>query len=133
MVMFVWWVLSLFGVCEFTWLPVFIDLALSSVGLIFSSDSPGGATVFLATCGGAVFAFCKYFLGMTASGWWILLSPVWFFVAALLPGGFTLTNWICTTLGVVEFPTWCWVVAIIADVILLASEIVGIVSSIKEK
>ena len=68
--------------------------------------------------GFAVFFAAKLFCNLSISYWWLLLSPVWFVVAVLLPGAFTLTNWIFSSiLGVMQAPLWVYIVGIVFDII----------------
>lgn len=124
MIMLVWWILSLFGVCEFTWLPVMIDCGLSTLCMVFSTDDSYAANVTaLLPAGVGIFALCKHFLALDASGWWLLLSPVWLVVAFFVPGGYTITNLVLSHHGIMALPTWVLIVGIVADVITLIAEI----------
>ena len=117
MVMLVWWILSLLGVCSFTWLPVLIDLAVSVVYILCTSNGDYYKdTLGSALLGAVVFAVCKQFLALDCSGWWILLSPVWLVAAMFIPGGFTITNLLLKKFAIMSVPVWVIVVGIICDV-----------------
>lgn len=132
MIMLVWWILSLFGVCEFTWLAVVIDLSVSTV-LSMPSIDEGPVPTPLLTMSGAIFAVCKHFLSLSISGWWILAAPVWFVLAAFIPGGFTITNLLLSHFGLMALPTWAFVVGIVGDVGMLIALIAAIVVGIRSK
>lgn len=128
MVMLVWWILSLCGVCEFTWLPVVIDIGIS---MFFAMITEENALIWL--FGPFIFALCKVCMPFNLSGWWILLSPVWFVLAFLVPGGFTITNIIFNNLGFMDVPTWAMVVSIISDIVTLGAVIALIVTEIRDR
>ena len=81
----------------------------------------------------AIFLGAKLFCNLSISDWWFLLSPVWLLVAFYLPGGFTLTNWIFSSiLGVMQVPLWVYIVGIVFDIftfIVLIRRIVAIMKS----
>ena len=131
MVMLVWFILSLCGVCEFTWLPVAIDLgAFVIITCFFNSE--GSIDVYQnAFIGGCIFATCKYFLSLSISGWWILATPVWFIIAFYVPGGFTITNLLLDKFYLMDLPTWALVVGIIGDVLSLLTVILTVVENVK--
>lgn len=125
MITFVWWIVSLFGVCSLTWLPVFIDGCIALVLTFFQLDGNGDPPASAIVCVGiALFAACKYWFGLTISGWWILLSPVWAMLAIILPGGFTLTNYLLGHFGLMTVPTWVFITCIVVDVICVILELV---------
>ncbi|MGN0115122.1 MAG: hypothetical protein ACI396_07315 [Acutalibacteraceae bacterium] len=132
MVMLVWWILSLFGVCSFTWLPVFIDaiiVALSSA-VHYSSASEDedllSELIWVSiTLGIAAFAFYKFFFGLTISAWWILAAPIAIIIIFFVPGGFTITNLLFKYFGLMTLPTWGFIVGIVIDVFTVIALIIS--------
>ena len=95
MVMLVWFILSLCGVCDFTWLPVFIDAILAAILLAAKEENNLGRDLLcIVAVGVAGFAFYKFFFDLAISAWWILASPIATFVVMLFPGGFTIANYL---------------------------------------
>lgn len=134
MVMLVWLVLSLCGVCEFTWLPVFIDAVI--VGSILGvKEKSSHSRLILAnvSLGVALFAFYKFFFGLNVSIWWILISPIAMLIMLLFPGGITITNFILKSYGLMTLPAWGMIVGIILDILTLILLIYIIADSIKNK
>lgn len=136
MVMLVWWILSLFGICEFTWLVVAIDFFLGIFlycinGVV--TESTGLLTIGLGSIGCCLFAVCKFFFGLTLNGWWILLAPVWLAIAAFLPGGFTLTNYLLQKFGLMTVPLWVYIVGAVVDVFYFVALIYALVSDAKQQ
>jgi len=132
MVMLVWFILSLCGVCDFTWLPVFIDAILAAILLAAKEENNLGRDLLcIVAVGVAGFAFYKFFFDLVISSWWILVSPIATFVVMLFPGGFTITNYLFKNLGLMNLPTWGLIVGIVLDVIFLVILIALIVDSIK--
>lgn len=132
MVMLVWFILSLCGVCDFTWLPVFIDAILAAILLAAKEENNLGRDLLcIVAVGVAGFAFYKFFFDLAISAWWILISPIATFVVMLFPGGFTITNYLFKNLGLMNLPTWGLIVGIVLDVIFLVILIALIVDSIK--
>ena len=74
MVILIWFVLSLIGVCKFTWLPVLIDaiifICIASLEKDESIMNNILCTIFIGVAG---FSFYKFFFGLAVSAWWILL------------------------------------------------------------
>ena len=137
MVMIVWFILSLFGVCQFSWIPVMIDAAVSSLVLLINSrqknDNYTTDVLCEITIGIAVFAFYKVFCGLAISGWWILLSPIAIFVMLLVPGGITIVNLIFKSNGLISLPAWVLIIGIILDLLMLFGLTCALVDTIKSK
>lgn len=134
MVMLVWFILSLCGVCDFTWLPVFIDAILAAILLAAKEENNFGKDLLcIAAVGVASFAFYKFFFDLAISSWWILLSPIAGVVVMLFPGGYTIANYLFKNFGLMNLPTWGLIVGIVLDVIFLVIIIALIVDSIKNK
>jgi len=136
MVSIVWFILSLFGVCAFTWLPIFIDAVITLCLLVFmnpegKNDTQNFATIAVMSV--AYFAFYKSFFALTVSGWWVLLAPVAMPVAALFPGGFTIVNLLLDKNGLIALPTWGLVVGIILDVLIAGIMVYTIIEEVKNK
>jgi len=130
-VILVWWILSLLGVCSFNpWIALIADSIISIIVLIFSTDE-ATSSIGIIFPGIATFAICKQFFSLSISGWWILLSPLWFNLALIFPGGFTLTNYLLNKYSLMIIPTWVTVIGIIADILLLALIIGMIIDSRK--
>ena len=131
MVTIVWLVLSLFGVCSFTWLPIFIDTFLSAIFVACKSDKNNETVRYLSAIvllGVSCFAFYKFFFGLTISTWWIILSPIMIFLLIVVPGGFTIINLLFENHGLIDLPVWGLVVGIVVDVLLLVVFIFAIIS-----
>lgn len=124
MVMLVWWILSLFGVCNFGWLPVMIDAIITSVAVLAYSttknDDSLESFVAVPLIGIALYSFSAQFLSLSLPFWCVFISPVWFFIACLLPGGFTITNIILKSLEIMLLPMWVYIIGGLADAIILA-------------
>lgn len=132
MVMLVWFILSLCGVCDFTWLPVFIDAILAAILLAAKEENNLGRDLLcIVAVGVAGFAFYKFFFDLAISAWWILASPIATFVVMLFPGGFTIANYLFKNFGLMNLPTWGLIVGIVLDVIFLVIIIALILDSIK--
>lgn len=132
MVMLVWFILSLCGVCDFTRLPVFIDAILAAILLAAKEENNLGRDLLcIAAVGVASFAFYKFFFDLAISAWWILISPIATFVVMLFPGGLTIVNYLFKNFGLMNLPTWGLIVGIVLDVISLVFLIALIVDSIK--
>lgn len=136
MVMLVWWILSLFGICSFGWLPVMIDAILTTIGTIIIPAERGeevspNDVVGLISLSVAIYAFCSQFLSLSLPFWCVFISPIWFLVAVFFPGGFTITNFILNAVGVMSVPVWVFVVGGIADLLIIALIIYAIVISVR--
>lgn len=132
MVMLVWWVLSLFGICSFGWIPVMIDAIITvivSVAIMTNEDSDDLMLYIpMSIIGVAIYAFCAQFLSISLPFWCVFISPIWFIVALFLPGGFTITNILLNIIGVMSVPMWLFIVGGLTDALML---IVLIVITIK--
>jgi len=126
MVILIWFILSLFDVCKFTWLPVFIDAVLiSAICSIKTEFNKKENEIFLylqiiAIMGVAIFAFYKFFFGLTISGWWLLVSPIVGFLMLMVPGGITIINLLLYKYALIELPIWGLIVGVVIDVIIFA-------------
>ncbi|MBM6869494.1 hypothetical protein H7U37_07715 [Pseudoflavonifractor phocaeensis] len=129
MVTIVWLILSLAGVCGFSWWPVLIESILYMiVGSVSSSDGGrGGAILGVVMAGFAPFAAYKLFCGLTLSPWWMLAAPVWNFVALVVPGGYTISGILLERYGFMTLPTWVLVVSVVLDVLFLIGIILMLV------
>lgn len=135
MVMIVWFILSLFGVCSFTWLPVLIDTGLYTIYAIINlnDDRYLPNAIGTLTLGVAGFSFYKFFFDLSISTWWIFLSPIAFPVMVFFPGGLTITNLIFSHYGLMELPTWGLIVGIVIDVFFLIALVLIIVDAITNR
>lgn len=131
MVSLVWFILSLAGVCRFSWWPVLIESVLYMiVGSVSSSGGGrGGAILGTVTAGFVPFAAYKLFCGLTLSPWWMLAAPVWNIVALVVPGGYTISGILLERYGFMTMPTWVLVVSVVLDVLFL----IGIILMIAER
>ncbi|MGN1409348.1 MAG: hypothetical protein ACI4XJ_04140 [Eubacteriales bacterium] len=123
MVSLVWFVLSLFGVCRFSWIPLFIESIIAMFGWMIrnsnSTDTLWSLLEVTTYCGIILFSFCKMTFDLSISSWWILVSPIWFEVASLFPGGFTITSILFNKYGLMNVPLWGLIVSILVDVSIL--------------
>lgn len=129
MVSIVWFILSLFKVCAFTWLPVLIDSGLLTLLILILdftiAEDEFGANA-LPSMGVLMFAIYKYFFGLAISNWWILLSTIPAMIMLLLPGGFTAFNLLFNHFGLAMVPQWAVIVGIVLDVVKLVVIIIGV-------
>ena len=132
MVTIVWLILSLIGVCSFSWWPVLIEsLLFMLIGLAGASD---GGSKFMAVIGlvmAGVFPFAafKLFCGLNLSLWWLIAAPFWNLIAAAVPGGYTISAILLERYEFMTLPTWMLVVLIIVDILCLISIVAGVVES----
>lgn len=138
MVMLVWWILSLFGVCSFGWLPVMIDAIITTIAcVVMNNDSEEDKLstdiICIVSIGVAIYAFCAQFLSLALPFWCVFISPVWFLVAFFVPGGFTITNVIFNVVGIMSVPLWVFIVGGVVDAIVIAILIYDIVSHVRNK
>lgn len=131
MVTIVWLILSLIGVCSFSWWPVLIEsLLFMLIGLAGASD---GGSKFMAVIGlvmAGVFPFAafKLFCGLNLSLWWLIAAPFWNVIAAAVPGGYTISAIFMERYGwMTVLPTWMLVVLILLDILYLVGIIMGII------
>ena len=88
MVTIIWLILSLVGVCSFSWWPVLVEsLVLLILTAVVTLGHPGEwASFFMVTMGGfAVFAALKLFCGLSLSPLWLAAAPVFLGPCYLLP------------------------------------------------
>ncbi len=136
MITIIWLILSLFGVCSFTWLPIFLDTLIVASYLackssVSNQSSDNENLMCIAALSVSCFAFYKFFYAMTISGWWILLAPIAFVIVALFPGGFTIINLLFDKAGWITLPTWGLILGIVIDIFILVVEIASIIESVK--
>ena len=118
MVTIVWLILSLIGVCSFSWWPVLVEsLVLLILTAVVTLGHPGEwASFFMVTMGGfAVFAALKLFCGLSLSPLWLAAAPVWNLAALVIPGGYTIGAIVLSKMGMVSLPTWIFMVALLID------------------
>ena len=128
MVTLIWFILSLVGVCSFSWWPVLIESVLAAVICgMNGGDSKGGALLANVFLGFVPFAGYKLFCGLTLSPWWLIAAPFWNFIAIVLPGGYTLSGILLERYGLMTMPTWVLVVSVVLDVLSLLAIVMGIV------
>lgn len=136
MVSIIWFILSLFDVCSFSWWPVFIEgiILFFASGFVYvlNEDIVSGAlSVFY--CGAFVFAALKLFCGLTISPWWILLAWLWFVLALIVPGGLSITYLWFNHLNIITYSKWQLIFLIIVDAIFLVILIASVISSVIPK
>lgn len=137
MVSIVWFILSLFKVCAFTWLPVLIESIILSF-IIGTKQAEGDDLLqniaVIALTGISIFAFQKFFFNLSVSNWWIiayaLLGGIFI---VILPGGFTASNLILKHFGLMQLPTWGLIVGIVLDIIFIGVVFVPMIIQRKEK
>ena len=137
MVSIVWFILSLFKVCAFTWLPVLIESIILSF-IIGTKQAKGDDLLqniaVIALTGISIFAFQKFFFNLSVSNWWIiayaLLGGIFI---VILPGGFTASNLILKHFGLMQLPTWGLIVGIVLDIIFIGVVFVPMIIQRKEK
>ena len=118
MVTIIWLILSLVGVCSFSWWPVLVEaLVLLILTAVVTLGHPGEwASFFMVTMGGfAVFAALKLFCGLSLSPLWLAAAPVWNLAALVIPGGYTIGAIILSKMGMMSLPTWIFMVALLID------------------
>lgn len=123
MVSLVWFILSLLGVCQFSWIPLFIESIIAMfVWMAKNSQSTNTFWSLQETViyyGIMLFSFCKMTFNLSISSWWILVSPIWFEVALFIPGGYTITSILFNKYGLMNVPVWGLIVSIIVDISIL--------------
>ena len=70
-----------------------------------------GVALLLVGIAVGVFVFCKCTLNLALPWWSIALSPVWFVLAAIVPGGFLITTAVLGCTQMMLVPWWVWVVS----------------------
>lgn len=118
MVTIIWLILSLVGVCSFSWWPVLVEaLVLLILTAVVTLGHPGEwASFFMVTMGGfAVFAALKLFCGLSLSPLWLAAAPVWNLAALVIPCGYTIGAIILSKMGMMSLPTWIFMVALLID------------------
>ena len=118
MVTIIWLILSLVGVCSFSWWPVLVEaLVLLILTAVVTLGHPGEwASFFMVTMGGfAVFAALKLFCGLSLSPLWLAAAPVWNLAALVIPGGYTIGAIVLSKMGMMSLPTWIFMVALLID------------------
>ena len=118
MVTIIWLILSLVGVCSFSWWPVLVEsLVLLILTPVVTLGHPGEwASFFMVTMGGfAVFAALKLFCGLSLSPLWLAAAPVWNLAALVIPGGYTIGAIVLSKMGMMSLPTWIFMVALLID------------------
>lgn len=140
MVSLVWFILSLFGVCEFSWWPVFIESIIATIlfGIDaftkFDSDRASiGCLPPAATLGVFIFAAFKLFCGLTVSSWWILLSPL-SIIPCIIPGAPLLILFLLEKYSLVtHLPLVFWIIAIAVSVLYIICYIAMFIEWITDK
>lgn len=123
MVSLVWFVLSLFGVCQFSWIPLFIESIIAM--FVYVTKTSQSTNTFWSSqesviyFGIMLFSFCKMTFDLSISSWWILVSPIWFEVALFIPGGFTITSILFNKYGLMNVPVWGLIVSVLVDISIL--------------
>ena len=118
MVTIIWMILSLVGVCSFSWWPVLVEsLVLLILTAVVTLGHPGEwASFFMVTMGGfAVFAALKLFCGLSLSPLWLAAAPVWNLAALVIPGGYTIGAIVLSKMGMMSLPTWIFMAALLID------------------
>ena len=118
MVTIIWLILSLVGVCSFSWWPVLVEsLVLLILTAVVTLGHPGEwASFFMVTMSGfAVFAALKLFCGLSLSPLWLAAAPVWNLAALVIPGGYTIGAIVLSKMGMMSLPTWIFMVALLID------------------
>lgn len=122
MVTIIWLILSLVGVCSFSWWPMLIEaLVLLILTAVVTLGHPEKrAFFFMVTMGGfAVFAAGKLFCGLSLSPLWLAAAPVWNLAALVIPGGYTIGAIVLSKMGMMELPTWIFMAALLIDALSL--------------
>lgn len=138
MVSIVWFILSLFKVCAFSWLLVLIESIILSF-IIGTKQAKGDDDlleniVTIALVGISIFAFQKFFFNLSVSNWWVIAYAVaGAILIVILPGGFTASNLILKHFGLMQLPTWGLIVGIVLDIIFIGVVFVPMIIQRKEK
>ncbi len=130
-------ILDVLKLCKFSWWIVFVEsIAVLVVCFLYSEKHKSDLfpNILITVSVGTLYFSClKLFCALTISPWWILLSPILFIVAAILPGGFIGTKLLFQQFGLASAPTWTLVVSGFIDAISLVLLILIIVDSVKNK
>lgn len=127
MVTIVWLILSLIGVCSFSWWPVLIESFL--LAILLSMGGKPGLLLANLVAGLIPFSAFKLFCGLNLSLWWLIAAPFWNLIAAVVPGGYTISAILLERYEFMTLPTWMLVVLIIVDILCLISIVAGVVES----
>lgn len=136
MVSVIWFILSLFDVCSFSWWPVFIEgIILFLVFTICYTNSDDLVWGFLSVfnCGVFVFAALKLFCDLTISPWWILLAWLWFLLALIIPGGLTFTYLWFDHLNIITYSKGQLIFLIVVDIIFVIIIIASVIDTVLKK
>lgn len=126
MVTIVWLILSLIGVCSFSWWPVLIESFL--LAILLSMGGKPGLLLANLVAGLIPFSAFKLFCGLNLSLWWLIAAPFWNVIAAAVPGGYTISAIFMERYGwMTVLPTWMLVVLILLDILYLVGIIMGII------
>lgn len=147
MVSIIWGILSLCGVCSFSWWAVFIEsiVLLCLIAIEVIGNSVGDYKVseghlimtdicLLLSIDYFVYAFYRLFCGLTISPWWGLLGVFLLVLSFIIPGGCYFSLKILLHYGIITvIPKGVFVVAIIGCVLGVLTEIMFIWESVSEK
>lgn len=127
MVSLVWFVLSLFNICDFSWWSVFIKgIVFCLILFISSADVAQKGALGQFLLGLVIFAGLRLFCGLTISPWWMLLAGIWFILAAIIPGGFSLTYLLFNYLSVITHSKSFLIFLMIVDTIIFVLMVCGL-------
>ena len=67
----------------------------------------------------AIIAFVvgKVVLNLIIPWWGVIFSPIWFYFASFLPGGFIITNAIFAIFSIMRVPWWSWVLSVLTSLL----------------
>lgn len=136
MVTIVYLILCWCGVFDFSWWFPFIEsiiLLILELFIALSGENTGAGVLGFFQFGLLIFSFYKVFADIAISNWFILLTPLWAYVAALVPGGTTISNILLHNAGLMLLPKWFFIVGIVLDAIEAFAIVFGLLSEMRDK
>ena len=137
MVSFVWYSLSLLGACTFPIWVMFIEGIVLEISFItFGSrvKAEWVQTVWhLSGFGYIFYSGAVLFHGLSINGWFFLLAPLWFAIAFIVPGGFTITLLVLSATGFMDVTPWLWASHALVDLICIVIRVRGFIKRRREK
>lgn len=117
MVSLIWFILSLSGICAFSWIPVFIEAVVMVIYISMKHEANGVNALFYASSGVALFSGLKVFLGLSLSAWWIFLSPLVALALFFVPGGYTILTAVLYFTGLISVTTTGLIISLVIAII----------------
>lgn len=118
MVSLIWFILSLFKICAFSWIPVFIESIAMLIFIAIKFEMNGTNVLFCVSCGLVLFSGLKVFLGLSLSAWWLFLAPLVALALFFVPGGFTILTLVLYFTGLISVSTVGLIISIVISLMI---------------